>query len=202
MSPEWVSCTRHIVTTRANSEKYRDGLVDVDYTFAEEFVYPPKFVVSDGSPTGFWVRCERGGIIVGFGSLPAELQPADFQNKGEYVPVVPVGRTVEAAMDDDQRKEQRDYMRTAFRHDAEQGEKPFFEQSFKSGKPEMPPGLGRVMAVLHDELSKRSSGELPSDYEEVRDKWQEAPSFDRESSYDPSWLKYDQFDIYGNPLSS
>lgn len=199
MSPEWVTCTRHIVSTRASSDKYRDGLTDVEYTFAEEFINPPRYAFPDGDPAGFWVRCDKGTITVGSGSLPDHLQPANFQNKGEYVPVVPVGRTVDAAMSEDDRNEQRDYSRVAFRHNADEGEKPFFQQSFKDGKPEMPPALARVMAVLHDELSKRSSGELPKDYANVRDQWNQSPKFDRDESYDPSWLKYDKFDIYGRP---
>lgn len=200
MSPEWVMCTRHIVSTRALSEKYRNDLKDVEYTFAEEFINPPRYAFPDGKPAGFWVRCDKGSITVGSGSLPDHLQPANFQNKGEYVPVIPVGRTVEASMTEEDRTEQRDYSRTAFRHDADKGEKPFFQQSFKGGKPEMPPALARVMAVLHDELSKRSSGELPKDYSEVRQQWSSSPKFDRDESYDPTWLKYDELDIYGNSL--
>ncbi len=200
MSPEWVMCTRHIVSTRALSDKYRDGLKDVDYTFAEEFVNPPRYAFPDGKPAGFWIRCDKGSITVGSGSLPDHLKPANFQNKGEYVPVVPVGRTVEASMTEEDRTEQRDYSRIAFRHDADKGEEPFFQQSFKGDKPEMPPTLARVMAVLHDELSKRSSGELPKDYSDVREQWSSAPKFDRDENYDPTWLKYDEFDIYGSPL--
>lgn len=200
MSPEWVTCTRHIVSTRAQSEKYRDALGDVQYTFAEEFINPPKYAFPDGRPAGFWIRCEKGSITVGSGSLPEHLQPADFQNRGEYVPVVPVGRTVEATMTESDRQEQREYSRTAFRHHAKKGEQPFFQQSFKGDKPDMPPSLARVLAVLHDELSKRSSGELPVDYLDVRDQWSSVPKFDREENYDPTWLKYSEFDVYGNPI--
>lgn len=201
MSPEWVMCTRHIVSTRALSDKYRDGLKDVEYTFAEEFINPPRYAFPNGKPAGFWIRCDKGSITVGSGSLPDHLQPANFQNKGEYVPVVPVGRTVEASMTEDDRTDQRDYSRIAFRHNADKGEKPFFQQSFKEDKPQMPPALARVMAVLHDELSKRSSGELPKDYADVREQWSSSPKFDREENYDPTWLKYDEFDIYGNRLN-
>ncbi|MXW53102.1 MAG: hypothetical protein F4Z66_03775 [Gammaproteobacteria bacterium] len=200
MSPEWVMCTRHIVSTRALSDKYRHDLKDVDYTFAEEFVNPPRYAFPDGKPAGFWVRCDKGSITVGSGSLPVHLQPAMFQYKGDYVPVVPVGRTVEASMNEEDRSEQRDYSRTAFRHDTDKGEEPFFQQSFNGDHPEMPPALARVMAVLHDELSKRSSGELPKDYTDVREQWSSAPRFDRDENYDPTWLKYDEFDIYGRPL--
>ncbi len=202
MSPEWVTCTRAIVTNRAISEKYRNDLIDVEYTFSEEFVNPPKYAFPDRATAGFWVRCERGSVTVGYGALPDHLQPADFQNRGEYTPVVPVGRTVESAMSESDRKEQQNYLRQAFRYDADKGETPVFEQTHKSGKPNMPPALGRVMMVLHDELSKRSSGELPCDYEDVPEKWRGQPNFDRENQYDPTWLNYDKYDIYGNPKTS
>ena len=64
----------------------------------------------------------------------------------------------------------------------------------------MPPGLGQVMKVLHDELSYRTSGELPSDYDKsVRPEWAAPQKFDRNAGYDASWVLYDKFDIYGNP---
>lgn len=198
MSPEWVSLTRHIVSTRALSDKYRDDLTDVVFTFAEEFVNPPKYAFPDGDSGGFWVHCDHGAITVGSGSLPEQLAPADFQNLGEYVPVVQVGRTVNAAMTDEEKQEQVEYSRTAFRVDIKGGEKPYIEQ--KTSDKQMPPELGRVMMVLHDELSKRSSGDLPIDYEaDIREQWQTKPLFDRHPDYDPTWLKYDEFDIYGNP---
>lgn len=197
MSPEWVSLTRHIVSTRAMSDKYRDGLTDVVFTFAEEFVNPPKYAFPDGSSGGFWVHCDHGSITVGSGSLPDHFAPADFQNLGEYIPVVQVGRTVNASMTDEEKEEQVAYSRTAFRVNIKGGEKPYIEQ--KTSDKQMPPGLGRVMMVLHDELSMRSSGDLPVDYEEnIREQWQTQPRFDRHPDYDPSWLKYDEFDIYGN----
>ena len=199
MSPEWVSLARHIVSTRATSEKYRDGLADVVFTFAEEFVNPPKYAFPNGASGGFWVHCDHGLITVGSGSLPERLAPADFQNLGEYIPVVQVGRTVNAALTQEEKEEQVAYSRTAFRVDIKGGEKPYIEQ--KTSDKQMPAELGRVMMVLHDELSMRTSGELPVDYEvDIREQWQTQPRFDRHPDYDPSWLKYDEFDIYGNPL--
>ena len=63
----------------------------------------------------------------------------------------------------------------------------------------MPDDLGRVFLPLHDELSKRTSGELPADFDEsIRDEWATPQQFDRRPDYDPSWLKYDEVDIYGN----
>ena len=49
MTPEWVSSARHIVTTRAASEKYADGLKNVVYTFAEEFTDTPRYAFPDGA---------------------------------------------------------------------------------------------------------------------------------------------------------
>ena len=64
----------------------------------------------------------------------------------------------------------------------------------------MPPELARVLAPLHDELSKRTSGELPADYLDVKPDWGIPQGFDRDPDYDPSWLRYDEVDIYGEPL--
>ena len=198
MSPEWVSCARHIISSRARSDKYHAGLIDVEYKFAEEFVNPPGYAFPSGEVAGFWVHCHLGSITVGTGSLPDHLQPADFQNRGEYIPVLPVGRTVETTMTDEDREEQKNYFRSAFR--VEKGMEPIFVQTWKSGKPDLPPALGRVMMVLHDELSKRTSGELPSDYQHVRDQWNSVLSFDRDKHYDSSWLKYNEYTIYGQPI--
>ncbi len=64
----------------------------------------------------------------------------------------------------------------------------------------MPEGLGRVMGVLHEELSKRTSGELPSDYDQtIKAAWATPQNFDRDPGYDSSWSLYDRFDIYGEP---
>lgn len=56
------------------------------------------------------------------------------------------------------------------------------------------------MSVLHDELSKRTSGELPSDFDKsIKPEWATPQGFDRHPDYDPSWILYDQVDIYGKP---
>ncbi len=199
MTPEWVSCARHIVTTRAASQKYADGIKDVDYTFAEEFTNTPRYAFPDGAHGGFWVRCDHGEVTVGAGPLPEELQPADALTKGIYTPVVPPGRTVNAAMTDADKEVQAAYIKTAFRRDKATGNLPVAQTS-PSGKGPMPPELARVLMTLHDELSRRTSGELPADYElDVRPQWSDPQRFDRDPNYDPSWLCYDEVDIYGEP---
>lgn len=200
MTPEWVSTARHVISTRARMEEYADGINDVVFTFSEEFTDTPRYAFPDGSHGGFWVHCSHGQITVGAGPLPKELEPADFLTKGMYTPVVPVGRTVNAAMTDEEKTEQAAYSATAFRFDEEANRRPV-EQTSPSGKGPMPPGLGGVMAVLHDELSKRTSGELPSDYDQtIKSEWAAPQKFDRSPGYDPSWVLYDRFDIYGEPL--
>lgn len=202
MTPEWVSSARAILTTRANSEKYRDGIKDVDFTFSEEFSHTPKYAFPDGSHGGFWVRCRQGKLIVGAGPLPEDSQPADMLTKAMYAAVIPVGRTVNAAMTDDEKATQEGYVRQAFRYDKELKLRPA-EQTQPSGRGPMPPELGRVFLPLHDELSKRTSGELPSDYDStIKPVWGEPQSFDRHPDYDPSLLRYDEVDIYGNPLET
>ncbi|MDA0791697.1 MAG: hypothetical protein O2780_19850 [Proteobacteria bacterium] len=197
MTPEWVSSARHIVSTRA--EKYRDQLTNVVYKFSEEFTDTPKYAFPDGSHGGFWVHCNHGSVTVGAGPLPKELEPADTLTKGAYTPVVPVGRTVNAAMTDEEKQEQEAYSKAAFRFDKEAGKRPV-DQTQPSGKGPMGPELGRVMMVLHDELSRRTAGDIPSDYDDsVKPQWSEPQGFDRPEGYDKTWLKYDQFDIYGNP---
>lgn len=198
MTPEWVSSARHIVSTRAASGKYADGIRNVTYTFAEEFTGTPGYAFPDGSPGGFWIRCDHGEVTVGAGSLPEELQPADTLTRGIYTPVVPVGRTVNAAMTDAEKEEQAAYTKTAFRRDEATGEPPV-SQTSPSGKGAMPPELGRILAPLHDELSKRTSGELPADYDDVKAEWAAPLSLDRDAGYDASWLRYEEFDIYGEP---
>ena len=199
MTPEWVSSARSILTTRATSEKYAPGLTDVNFTFSEEFTDTPAYAFPDGSHGGFWVRVDHGRITVGAGPLPDELGPADHLTLGMYTPVVPVGRTVNAAMTDADKAEQATYSKTAFAKDPETGAFPV-NQTSPSGKGPMPPDLGRVFLPLHDELSKRTSGELPADFGgTTRDEWATPQRFDRSPDYDPSWLRYDEFDIYGNP---
>ena len=201
MTPEWVSCARHILSTRAVSEKYRDGIRDVEYTFSEEFTDTPRYAFPDGSHGGFWVHCNHGAITVGAGPLPAELEPADRLTKGVYTPVVPVGRTVNAAMTPEEQEEQVTYGKAAFRFDKVAGRAPV-TQSSPSERGEMPPELARIFMPLHDELSKRTSGELPMDFDStLKPEWASAQGFDRSESYDPSWLRYAKVDIYGEPRS-
>lgn len=197
MSPEWVESARRIVSARA--KEFADGITDVEYTFNEVFTDAPAFAFPDGLDSGFWVHCSYGEITVGYGPVPEELSPPDYLNKLLYNPVVPVGRTVNAAMTDEDKAGQAEYSAAAFGVDTGEGNTPIRQSDPSKNKP-MPAGLGKVMAVLHDELSKRSSGELPSDYDDsIRLEWATPYAFDRDPGYDASWLLYDQFDIYGNP---
>lgn len=199
MTPEWVSSARHILSTRAASEKYAGGIKDVDYTFSEEFTDTPGYAFPDGSHGGFWVKVTKGQITVGAGPLPEELGPADALTKGVYTPIVPVGRTVNAAMSDGDTAEQEEYRKAAFRFDKVAMKAPV-EQTSPSGKGAMPPELGRIFVPLHDELGKRTSGELPADFDPgIKEEWAAPQGFDRRPDYDPSWLRYDKVDIYGNP---
>lgn len=199
MTPEWVSSARHILTERAASAKYADAVRDVSYTFAEEFVETPRYAFPDGAHGGFWVAAEHGRVTVGAGPLPADRQPADSLTRGSYGRVIPVGRTVEAALTDAERTAKDGYSKLAFSPPAGSKALPV-TQSSPSGKGRMPKSLMRVFAVLHDELSKRTSGELPVDYEPGETAaWAQPQPFDRQPGYDPSWLRYDEFDIYGQP---
>jgi|TARA_Y100000310_G_scaffold281529_4_gene302051 hypothetical protein len=201
MTPEWVSTARHILSTRATLDEYADGISDVVYTFSEEFTDTPRYAFPDGSHGGFWVHCNYGQITVGAGALPKELEPADFLTKGIYTPVVPVGRTVNAAMTETEKAEQGTYSAAAFRIDEKTNERPI-SQTQPSGKGPMPPALGRVMMTLHDELGKRTSGELPSDFDQgIKSEWATAQNFDRSPDYASSWVRYDEVDIYAEPLS-
>ena len=175
-----------------------DGIKDVEFKFSEEFTDTPRYAFPDGSHGGFWVHCEHGQVTVGAGPLPKELEPADSLLKGPYTPVVPVGRTVNAAMTEDEKAEQGAYSKAAFAPDKET-KQPIIGRSSPTGK-SFPPGLGRVMMVLHDELSKRTSGELPSDFDKsIKPEWATPQGFDRQPDYDPSWILYDHVDIYGKP---
>lgn len=193
MTPEWVSSARHILTERA--ARFAGSLRDVAYTFAEEFTDTPRYAFPNGDHGGFWVRCERGLVTVGAGPLPEALAPADGLTKGPYALAVPVGRTVEAAMTDEEKAQKADYSQAAFRPDGS-GEYPV-RQSSPSGKGPMPRALMRVFEPLHDELSKRTAGDLPADYEADSPPPDPLP-FDRAEGYDKSWLRFDKFDIYGN----
>ena len=194
MTPEWVSTARHILTERA--ARFAATLRDCVYTFAEEFTDTPAYAFPDGTHGGFWVRCERGLITVGAGPLPAPLGPADGLTRGPYALVVPVGRTVDATMTDAEKADRTAYSTQAFQPNAE-GELPV-TQSSPSGKGRMPAPLMRVFAPLHDELSKRTGGDLPADYDDAYADFGPQP-FDRQRGYDKTWLRYDEFDIYGNP---
>jgi hypothetical protein len=202
MTPPWVSSAREILSARAASEENAKAISGLVYTFAEEFTDTPSYAFPDGSHGGFWVHLEYGQITVGAGPLPKELEPADRLTKGLYTPVVPIGRTVTAAMSDDETEEQTEYSKAAFRPDEKSAE-PIATQSSPSGKGTRPPEIDRVFAPLHDELSKRTSGELPADYVSVtRSDWAKPQRFDRNGEYDPSWVFYNTYDIYGEPLKS
>lgn len=202
MTPEWVHNARQILTSRATSAEFADGIRNVVYTFSEEFTETPKYAFPDGSHGGFWVHVNHGQITVGAGPLPAALGPADALTKGAYTPVVPIGRTVNAAMTQEEKDAQTEYSKRAFRFDKVAGKRPV-EQTQPSGRGPMPPELGRIFSVLHDELSKRTAGDLPSDYDSsIRPEWASPPQFDRLADYDKSWLNYDKVDVYGEPRSA
>lgn len=202
MTPEWVAVARYILTTRAQLEKYAEDLKSVDYTFSEEFINTPSYAFPDGAHGGFWVRCDHGKLTVGAGPLPKDLEPADYLTKGDYTPIIPVGRTVLSAMTDEELAEQEAYRKTAFRFLKDENRSPV-EQSSPSGVGDMPVVLAKVFKPLHDELSKRTSGELPTDFGiKVKPQWSSAPAFDRRRDYDASFLNYHKVDIYGQPIDA
>ena len=100
MTPEWTQIARHIVSTRAKMPEYADRIKDEEYRFAEVFTQTPRFAFPDGAASGFWVVCDHGEVTVGFAALPQEYGSPDYLNQLLYTPVVPVGRTVNAAMTD------------------------------------------------------------------------------------------------------
>ena len=201
MTPEWVSSARKILTSRSTSDKYAEQLQDVDFTFSEEFTDTPKYAFPDGSHGGFWVRCRRGRLTVGAGPLDEENGVADHLTLGMYEPVVPVGRTVNASLTEEEKKAVETYTAQAFRYNKELDRRPV-DQKQPSGKGPMPAELARVFLPLHDELSKRTAGDLPQDYQSPGSQaWAQPQSFDRHPDYDPSLLRYDEVDIYGNPLA-
>jgi hypothetical protein len=54
--------------------------------------------------------------------------------------------------------------------------------------------------VAHDEMSKRTAGDLPGDYDDsIKPEWATPNQFDRPDGYDKSWLRYDEVDIFGDP---
>lgn len=199
MTPEWVSTARHLLTTRATSEKYAAGLRGLEYIFCEEFTNTPAWAFPDGSHGGFWVHCDHGQISVGAGALPEALGPADTLTEGPYAAIVPVGRTVNASLSDEDKEVLAAYQKAALGYDKAAG-RPAIETTSPSGKGPMPPELGRVFMPLHDQLSMRTSGELPSDFDpSIKPEWATPVSFDRSADYDPSWVRYDKVDFYGNP---
>jgi len=205
MTPDWASFAREIITTRANHpdlQKNSKGEVfqkDFEFIFSEEFTNPPRYASPDGSSGGFWVVFKHGQVTVGCGALPAEYGEPDMLTKGQYIPILGGGRTVNAALN----KEEQAMV-------AEHSKKtpPIFNgqrtmiavQKVKKGSPQMPMPMGLCMLPLHDELSLRSSGEIPSDFDpNVQDRG--APPFDRSPEYQGTWLRYDQVDVYGQPLA-
>ena len=137
-------------------------------------------------------------MTVGLGVLPEELGNPDCYRQMLYTPVVPVGRTVNAAMTEEDKEGQAAYSKVAFGVDMGDN-KPLRQSENKT----MPPGLGRVMGVLHDELSKRTSGELPSDYDEtIKPAWATPFEFDLDPGYDASWLLSAQSAFSGKPRCS
>jgi hypothetical protein len=196
MTPEWATTGRYVVSTRA--EKYRDQLSNIEYTFSEVFTDTPGYAFPDGSYGGFWVRCDRGNVTVGAGPLPEALQPADLQGRGLYTPVVPAGRTVNAALTEEEQQQLEEYSKVALGPDKDTGRRPM--NFTLSEKGPFGPELGGVMEVLHDEMSKRTAGDLPSDYDDsIKSEWATPNQFDRPDGYDKSWLRYDEVDIFGDP---
>ena len=200
MSAEWVELVRRFLSARSQSDKYRDDIVDVNFVFAEEFVEPPEYVGTQSEAAGFWVNCIQGELEIGSGPLPDHLGPADYYTKGIYAAVLPVGRTVNAVMTDKDQADQAAYSKQALGFDKKRhlaGAK----QSSPSGNGDMPRALMRIFMPLHDVISKRTSGELPADYDaNVPAKWCVPLGFDRASGYDASWLRYDRVDCYGHSL--
>jgi hypothetical protein len=138
---------------------------------------------------------------VGAGKLPESLEPADTLTKGMYTPIIPVGRTVNAALTEKEKQELVTYNKAIFSWDNNANRK-LVEQSSPSGKGAMPAELGRIFMPLHDELSKRTSGELPADFDtSIQPEWATSQAFDRSGDYEAGWLRYDKVDIYGEPLA-
>lgn len=200
MTPEWVGLARTLLTRRAASPKYAPGIASLTYTFSEEFIRTPRYAFPDGAAGGFWVRVEAGRMTVGAGALPPDLGPADTLTFGDYAPVIPVGRTVNSLMTEAEAAQSQAYAERAFRFDKALGRRPV-DRTFPSGRGPMPPELGRIFLPLHDELSKRTAGDLPADYDPAfRTDGTVAEPFDRAPGYDPSWLRYAEVDIYGQSL--
>ena len=143
MTPEWTQIARHIVSTRAKMPEYADRIKDEEYRFAEVFTQTPRFAFPDGAASGFWVVCDHGEVTVGFAALPQEYGSPDYLNQLLYTPVVPVGRTVNAAMTDADKAEATAYSDAAFAVDVGEGNLPIRQSDPANNKP-FPPGLGAV----------------------------------------------------------
>merc|ERR1712232_197562 len=110
MSADWVTIAREIITTRAacpklgSSPKYSPRLTEFRYQFVETFTGPPVYVKQDGAACGFWVVADHGRVTVGEGSFPEEHGEADMLTKGQYIPNLGGGRTVNAALDEEEKK--------------------------------------------------------------------------------------------------
>eukprot|EP00747_Dinoflagellata_sp_TGD_P073477 gnl/TRDRNA2_/TRDRNA2_157914_c0_seq3.p1 gnl/TRDRNA2_/TRDRNA2_157914_c0~~gnl/TRDRNA2_/TRDRNA2_157914_c0_seq3.p1 ORF type:complete len:349 (-),score=71.26 gnl/TRDRNA2_/TRDRNA2_157914_c0_seq3:87-1133(-) len=207
MTPDWVACAREIITTRANNPKFRDDerrkpmSKDIDYIFAEEFTDPPRYASPTGRSGGFWIVWRHGTIKVGFGTLPAEYGEPDLQTKGQYIPTLAGGRTVNAALN---KEEQALVAERAANTPKMFNGKPTFvaiqKVNKKKGSGPMPMAMGIVMMPMHDELSLRSSGEIVSDFDPSVPDGGAAP-FDRSPDYVQTWARYDKVDVYGQPLA-
>merc|ERR1712216_62289 len=118
--------------------------------------------------------------------------------KGKYVPVLAGGRTVNAALNKEE-------MKQVAEQNERNGEARVMEAVMKVNKKKastpMPPVMGVCMLPMHDELSLRSSGELPSDFDSKFPDGGALP-FDRHPEFSETWLRYDKVDVYGQPLRS
>ena len=147
------------------------------------------------------IEMEQGVDVEFFTKQYPPPEPAEEEDAADETAAAaaPERKRVED-MTEEEREEQNAYTQQAFRFDKELNLRPA-EQTQPSGRGTMPPELGRVFLPLHDELSKRTSGELPSDYDaSIPAKWGTPQQFDRHPAYDPSLLRYDEVDIYGNAL--
>ena len=100
----------------------------LESTFAEEFHSVPRYASSPDENLGFWVKVSKGNLVVGSGPLPRALGEPDQLTFGDYRPTLPVGRTVNAAMSEDDQQSQAGYSKSAFQYDKE-SERPVIQQS-------------------------------------------------------------------------
>lgn len=191
MSPPWVAVARQYIHEQALAQGDVQGLAEASFVFAEEFRNPPRYVSPDAVNGGFWVVVRGGLPEVGHGPLPPAHGAADKKTEGEYAAVLPVGRTVHACDTEADTAAQAEYSRQAFAKElAPAGERSVISVSSpsRSGK-EMPAALKRIMAPIHDELSRRSTGCMASDFEDRSHEppiWHAAQPFDRTEAYDAS----------------